>query len=533
MHDNKSPVDLKKIPALKPRRFIIITLAAVFSVESAINVFLSSFHPLTPFYEILLHAILLLLITLPCLFLFLYKPLIKSLKEREHAELVLQRHYLYDPVTSLPNRVLFNDRLNQQTLISERSQSCYGLFVLKIKHLAEINEAIGYKNTDLIIRKVALRLRLDLRKSDTLARTSNSEFAFLLPLTEADDIYQIAEKIQSTLNKTISLESTLTAIEGSIGVATYPQHETDPLKLLQKAELASRAAKKSISGFCVYDAERDPNNERRVLLFNHLKIAIEKKNEIVLYYQPKVNISTGKIESIEALARWNHESLGFVSPEEFVPIAEHSGLIKSFTLMIIESAFKNQNKFKAMGINITMAINLSSRNIQDTTLPKDILILQTAMGINSSDIDFEITESAFMGESHRAIQCVETLASMGFGISLDDYGKEFSSLSYLSRLPVNTLKIDKDFITNMDISSKKTKIVKSTIAMAHSLNLKVIAEGVEDKETLALLNALNCDMVQGYVYSKALPFQEFCDYYLNKHKEFHHSLREVISVRQG
>jgi len=155
------------------------------------------------------------------------------------------------------------------------------------------------------------------------------------------------------------------------------------------------------------------------------------------------------------------------------------------------------------------------------------------MGINSSDIDFEITESAFMGESHRAIQCVETLASMGFGISLDDYGKEFSSLSYLSRLPVNTLKIDKDFITNMDISSKKTKIVKSTIAMAHSLNLKVIAEGVEDKETLALLNALNCDMVQGYVYSKALPFQEFCDYYLNKHKEFHHSLREVISVRQG
>ena len=518
MLNHKTSNDFKSIPALKPRRFIIITLVALFVTESTIQIALLPLHPLPHFYEVLLHGLLSSLVILPCIFFFLYKPMIKSLKVQEHAELVLQRHYLYDQVTSLPNRILFEDRLHQQTLVSERSQTCYGLFVLKIKHLAEINEAIGYQNTDLLIRQIALRLRLDLRKSDTLARISNSTFAFLLPLAETEDIFQVADKIQCTLNKTIKLGNTPTSIEGSIGVATYPQHEIDPIKLLQKAELATRAAQQTISGFCVYDAERDPNNKRRVLLFNHLKIAIEKKNEIFLHYQPKINIATGKIESIEALARWNHESLGFISPEEFVPIAEHSGLIRSFTLMIVESAFNDHNKFKAAGINISMGINLSSRNIQDANLPDEIALLQTTLGVSPSNIDFEITESAFMGDPRRAIQCVETLASMGFGISLDDYGKEFSSLSYLSRLPVNTLKIDRDFITNMDISPKKTKIVKSTIAMAHSLNLKVIAEGVEDKETLTLLNTLHCDMVQGYVYSKPLAFEVFCDYYLNTHK---------------
>jgi len=519
MLSDESSMDLKKIPFLKPRRFIIINLVAVFSVEAAIMVFLSSFHSLTPLFEAILDGILLTSITLPYLYFFLYKPLVKSLLEREHAELVLQQNYLYDRLTSLPNRILFEDRLHQQTLTAERNKSNYGLFVLKIHHLAAINDAIGYKNGDIVIEKAALRLRYDLRKSDTFARTSNNEFTFLLPLKDVDDIHQIAEKILRTLGKTITLEDTPITLEGSIGIATYPQQGTEPTKLLQKAELAMRGAYKSISGYSVYNTERDPNNKRRVLLFNHLKEAIENKRDIVLYYQPKVNIFTGKIESIEALARWNHESLGTISPEEFVPLAEHSGLIKPFTLMIIESAFKDQRKFKEMGINITMAINLSSRNIQDTKLPNDISTLQKAMNIIPSEVDFEITESAFMDNSHRAIQCVETLTSIGFGISLDDYGKDYSSLSYLSRLPVSTLKIDKDFITNMDISPKKTKIVKSTIAMAHSLNLKVIAEGVEDKETLARLRTLNCDMVQGYVYSKPLPLEQFCDYYFNKHKE--------------
>ncbi|MFD2229836.1 putative bifunctional diguanylate cyclase/phosphodiesterase [Alkalimarinus sediminis] len=513
MLTSREPTDIKRIPELKLNHFILIVVAAIFLAEIVITTFLAIFPGLSPLYIALINAIVLTTITLPCLLFFLYRPIIKSLKDRSHAELVMQRHYLYDPLTSLPNRILFEDRLHHQTLVAERSQSSYGVIVLKIHHLAAINDAIGYKNGDLVIRKVALRLRLNLRKSDTLGRTSSTEFAFILPLADVDDIYQIVEKIHLTLSKTISLDDAPITLEGSIGIALYPQHESDPLKLLQKAELAMRGASQTASRYCVYDADRDPNNKRRILLFNHLKEAIDSKEGIYLNYQPKVNLLTGRAESVEALARWKHDTLGFISPEEFVPLAEHSGLIKSFTLMIIEKAFRDQCSLKAQGITLQMAINLSSRNIQDLELPSDIQRLLSAYDVSPEEFEFEITESAFMGDSTRAIQCVDALVEMGFSLSLDDYGKDYSSLTYLSQLPVSVLKIDKDFITNMLISAKKTKIVKSTIVMAHSLNISVTAEGVEDQETVDLLKRLQCDTIQGYFFSKPLPFDALCHYY--------------------
>lgn len=513
MLTSREPSDIKRIPELKLNHFIFIVLAAIFLAEAVITTILTIFPTLSPVYTALVDAIVLTTITLPCLLFFLYRPIIKNLKERSLTELVKQRHYFYDPLTSLPNRVLFEDRLHHQTLVSERSRSSYGVIVLKIHHLAAINDAIGYKNGDLVLRKIALRLRLNLRKSDTLGRTSSTEFAFLLPLADVDDIYQIAEKLNQTLSKSISLDDEPITLEGSIGIALYPQHETDPLKLLQKAELAMRGASQTASRYSVYDADRDPNNKRRVLLFNHLKEAIDSKEGIYLNYQPKVNVLTGTVESVEALARWKHDTLGFISPEEFVPLAEHSGLIKSFTLMIIEKAFRDQYSLKEQGIYVKVAINLSSRNIQDLGLPDDISRLLSMNDVAPSEFEFEITESAFMGDSTRAIQCVDALVSMGFSLSLDDYGKDYSSLTYLSQLPVSVLKIDKDFITNMLISAKKTKIVKSTIAMAHSLSILVTAEGVEDQETVDLLKTLRCDTIQGYFFSKPLPLEELCEYY--------------------
>jgi len=513
MQLRKGPNEIKRIPELKLNRFIFIILAATFLAEAVITTVLSIFPSMSPIYIALVNAVILMSITLPCLLFFLYRPIIKSLKERAHTALVLQRHYLYDPLTSLPNRVLFEDRLHHQTLVSERTHTNYGVIVLKIHHLAAINDAIGYKNGDLVIRKIALRLRLNLRKSDTVGRTSSTEFSVLLPLGDLEDIYQLAEKLQQTLSKTVFLENAPITLEGSIGIALYPLHETDSLKLLQKAELAMRGACKTESRYSVYDADRDPNNKRRVLLFNHLKDAIESKEGIFLHYQPKVNLSTGKTESVEALARWNHDSFGFISPEEFVPLAEHSGLIQSFTLMIIEKAFRDQCLLKERGIKVKMAINLSSRNIQDLSLPDDIDRLLSESDVGPSEFEFEITESAFMGDSTRAIQCIDALMKMGFSLSLDDYGKDYSSLTYLSQLPVSVLKIDKDFITDMVTSAKKTKIVKSTIAMAHSLNITVTAEGVEDEETVDLLKTLRCNTIQGYFFSKPLPLQEFCDFY--------------------
>ncbi|MCW8878635.1 MAG: bifunctional diguanylate cyclase/phosphodiesterase [Kangiellaceae bacterium] len=507
---------------LKPRILLLIALAIIFLSELIVTNVLGLLPTYSSIYNFTLNALLLCLIALPLLYAFLYRPIKKSIYENMHYENEILRNSIYDKCTGLPNRILFEDRLKQHTLLAERENSNYALIVIKIHHLVEINDAIGYENANEMLKILALRLRYALRMSDTLSRISGKSFALLLPMNDINDVYLVIDKLKAVTGKSISVHDVPITLESSFGVTLYPKHGKEPLKLLQKAELALTEASKSIHGYAIYEAMNAPENKRRLVLFTHLKEAIDKKTEISLFYQPKVEISSGQIVAIEALARWNHTEIGFIPPNEFIPLAEHTGLIRPFSNLIIETAFADLTKLKQRGIDMNMSINLSSRDIQDLTLSRQIAELLKRTELDTQYIEFEITESAFMNDSKRAIKCAEELSKMGFSLSLDDYGKDYSSLIYLSKLPVSKLKIDMEFIQKLVDSPKNIQIVKSTISMAHNLGIKVVAEGVEDFKTEALLKQFGCDMGQGYYYSKPLAFEEYC--------EFHHA-NQLLSCK--
>ncbi|MCW8997409.1 MAG: diguanylate cyclase, partial [Kangiellaceae bacterium] len=291
---------------LKPRILLLIALAIIFLSELIVTNVLGLLPTYSSIYNFTLNALLLCLIALPLLYAFLYRPIKKSIYENMHYENEILRNSIYDKCTGLPNRILFEDRLKQHTLLAERENSNYALIVIKIHHLVEINDAIGYENANEMLKILALRLRYALRMSDTLSRISGKSFALLLPMNDINDVYLVIDKLKAVTGKSISVHDVPITLESSFGVTLYPKHGKEPLKLLQKAELALTEASKSIHGYAIYEAMNAPENKRRLVLFTHLKEAIDKKTEISLFYQPKVEISSGQIVAIEALARWNH-----------------------------------------------------------------------------------------------------------------------------------------------------------------------------------------------------------------------------------
>ena len=414
----------------------------------------------------------------------------------------------HDHLTGLPNQALFYDRIERALRESnENRDASFAIMLLNIENLNEIQDTLGPNSTDLIIKQLATRLESWATKMHSIARIDSGNFAFLLSDCDKDKAESLAKKLIKAIEPNFIIDALKLTLHPNMGLSVYPNDGDDADMLLQRAGIAVVFANKSPSGYSLYNSNMDEHSPKRLTMMGELKKAIDKR-ELILYFQPKLNIQHRKLVGVEALVRWQHPDHGFMTPDEFIGIAERSRLIIELTAWVIEEAFSACAEFHKLGHDITMSINLSMKDLHNPELPDLVAGLSAKIGIDPSWVIFEMTEGSIMTDPKRAMIIVERLKSMGFDFSIDDFGTGYSSMAYLKRLPVSELKIDKSFILDMMSNESDAIIVQATIGLAHNLGLTVTAEGVEDAMSLALLDKMGCDIAQGYFFSKPLPILE-------------------------
>jgi len=420
----------------------------------------------------------------------------------------LKHMALHDNLTGLPNRTLLYDRMEQVLLQAARNQQSFALFLMDLDRFKEVNDTLGHQFGDELLIMVGKRLSGAIRENDSIARLGGDEFAVLLPHTDIKGAELCAKRILQAMETLYCINEITTESKASIGIALYPGHGDSAKTLMQYADVAMYQAKKSQSGYAIYDPDQNTHSVRRLRLMNDLRTAIDE-NKIIAYYQPIVDHARNVVTGAEALSRWHHPELGNISPSEFVPMAEQMGLIRLQTLQIIEQVMKDRNQWTEQGYDINININLSVFCLQDYSLPDEIMNILNAYNVKAENIVLEITESALMLNLDRAVKILNKLKAIGFELAIDDFGTGFSSLNYLKILPVDLLKIDKSFISDMCENATDRAVVKTIVELGHNLNCKVVAEGVEDKETLEKLMILKVDKIQGYYFSKPIPSHDF------------------------
>jgi diguanylate cyclase (GGDEF)-like protein len=415
---------------------------------------------------------------------------------------------LHDALTGLPNRLLFQDRADQAVLAAKREPGQVALMILDLDRFKEVNDTLGHHNGDVLLREVGERVRSALRATDTLARLGGDEFGVLLPKV-ADSVAALAigENIRRALREPFTLESISLDLDASVGISLYPEHGLDVETLLQRADVALYLAKENRGSSTLYSAERDEYSPARLALVAELRRALDE-HELVLYYQPKAQLADGAIAGVEALVRWNHPQRGLLAPAEFIPVAEHTGLIKEVTLYVLRQALQQLRLWEAEGLVLTVAVNLSARDLLDFDLPEVIGAILSDNGVAATRLELEITETVLLSDPMRARAILSRLSAMGVKLAIDDFGTGYSSLAYLKRLPVSEIKIDRSFVTNMNTDRSDAAIVRSTIDLGRNLGLTVVAEGVETEADWAQLKALNCNFAQGYHLSRPIPADE-------------------------
>jgi diguanylate cyclase (GGDEF)-like protein len=417
----------------------------------------------------------------------------------------LRRAALTDVLTGLPNRALLRDRLQQAVLQARRAGTGVGVLVLDLDRFKEINDTLGHHQGDLLLQKVAVQLQAAVRAGDTVARLGGDEFAVLIPeLRDPLVAIALADRIGTALTRPVILDGVEVDVAASIGIALYPEHGEEIDTLVQRADVAMYAAKSARRRYTVYTAELDPHTAHRLALVSELRRAIDAR-QLHLHYQPKYELVGGRICGVEALVRWDHPERGPIPPSEFVPLAEHTGLIRPMTDWVLDEALAQVARWQARGHVVPVAVNLSPRSLLDAELPDQVAGLLDRHGLSPRMLCLEITESVIMEDPDRALAGLRTLHEMGIRLAIDDFGTGYSSLAYLKQLPVAELKIDRSFVMNMAASEDDAIIVRSTIDLGHNLGLEVVAEGVEDERTLAILTGLACDAAQGYHLSRPLP----------------------------
>jgi len=418
----------------------------------------------------------------------------------------------HDTLTNLPNRALFNDRLDQALRSAERTKSAMTMLMMDLDRFKLINDSLGHQVGDMVLREVGARLQGLLRKSDTVARLGGDEFALVLPDVDEEQALPVTEKILAELEKPIMVEGQPLDVGASIGIASYPAHGDDPNTIARRADIAMYVAKRGNLGFVIYKTAHEKSHEGYLTLLGELRRAVDQ-DELVLYYQPKIDLQSGKTLQVEALVRWNHPVRGFVPPFEFIPFAEQTGYIRTLTRWIIGEAIRQCKEWCTQGMDIVISVNISSRDLLDLGLPDMVSGELQKHDLAPQFLGIEITESGFMEDPAQALEILKRLDELGVKLSIDDYGTGYSSLSYLKKLPVHELKIDMSFVKNMSTDKNDATIVKSTIDLGHNMGLKVVAEGVESLEILQLLGGLGCDLAQGFFMSKPLPAKEFEAWY--------------------
>jgi len=422
-------------------------------------------------------------------------------KQIHQRQMALEHQALHDTLTGLPNRSLLNDRLNQAINIMQRNDAQLAVLLLDLDRFKEVNDTLGHHVGDQLLQLVSTRLKNTIRSSDTVARLGGDEFAIIAPNTSPDEASQFAKKIINSLNDVFTVDHQNMYVGASLGISIYPHNGTDIHTLLRHADVAMYTAKENNRDVVIYDPSQDKNTADNLSLAGDLHHAISSNDDLQVFYQPQINLFSRDITQVEALLRWNHPQMGFISPEEIIQLAEQTGKIKDLTYWVIDTAMHEymQHLYKR---DIGLAINLSAWNLQDPSLVESIQSLLTKHQLPADKLTLEITESAMMSDPVRARMVLNQLNDMNIVLSIDDYGTGFSSLSYLKLLPVQELKIDKSFIFDMLNDENDSIIVKSTIELAHNLGFKVVAEGVENNETLLQLRSQKCDFIQGYYISK-------------------------------
>jgi diguanylate cyclase (GGDEF)-like protein len=430
--------------------------------------------------------------------------------------MVSEHQAMHDALTGLPNRVLFSDRLNQQILSGQSDGSSLGVMMMDLNHFKEINDWLGHHYGDLLLQEIGPRLRGALRGSDTVARLGGDEFVILLPRVPGhDSACRVAEKLLQVLQRPFEIKGLALQVGASIGIAFSPADGDDVETLLQRADVAMFLAKESGRGYELYSAERDYSSDR-LALAGEMGSAIDA-GEIGFYYQPITDLRTGRVVSAEGLARWIHPEHGLLSPAQFIPIAEQSGLIRPLAMTLLKAALQEQRRWRDMGLELDLAVNVSPRQLLDQHFPDDLAALLSEHNASASALTLEITESSMMADPMRSEGVLGRLHSMGVKIAIDDFGTGYSSLAHLRHLPVDAVKIDRSFVMNMSSSASDARIVRSTIDLGRNLGLAIVAEGVETEDTCDELLTLGCDRAQGYFLSRPVPPEEFVQW-LQKHR---------------
>ena len=415
----------------------------------------------------------------------------------------------WDEIADLPNRYAFMIKLSKLIEISEEKNEKFTIFVFNLDRFKQINNIMGREFGDALLKNIGELINGSIRKSsDFSARVGADEFAVLLKGHGQKEGLAIVEGILKLFEKPILIGEQRIDISAGVGVASYPEHGKTDEQLLQNAETALASSKKRKISIVEYNPSLDANQQENLMLASELKFAIEN-SQLSLFLQPKINISTKQAYSTEALVRWIHPEKGFIFPDQFIPFAEQSGLIQKISLWMIEEACKVISVFKEQGLNLSIAVNISAKDLIDHDLPEKIFELLNEYQLSSESISLEITESSIMDDPSRAEATLNSLAEMGIKIAIDDFGTGYSSLAYLKRLPVHKLKIDKSFVMNMENDESDRKIVKSTIDLGHNLNLEVVAEGIENIGSWLLLESMGCDYGQGYFMGKPMPVKDF------------------------
>ena len=408
-----------------------------------------------------------------------------------------------DPLTDLANRSRFSIELARA--IDDALQGNYKLSILMmdLDRFKYVNDTLGHGVGDHVLREVSRRLGQTVTDADCIARLGGDEFAILLRCGSDVNCSSTARHIITALEAPILYEDQPLDVGTSIGIAHFPEHGRDAQTLVRNADIAMYAAKRNKAGFAIYDPHYDTSQQEHLSLLGELRRAVER-NELRLYYQPKVSLHSSNISAVEALLRWEHPARGLVPPAMFIPFAEHTGYIKLLTRWVMREAVRQCGAWLREGMRLQVSVNISARDHMNRDLPADVSALLVEHEVPPGLLCLEITESGFMEDPGNAQKVLDRLAELGVRLSIDDYGTGYSSLSYIMRLPVQELKIDQSFISRMASDEEISTIVRSTIDLGHNLGLKVVAEGVEDVSVWNMLRSLGCDDAQGYYMSKPL-----------------------------
>jgi diguanylate cyclase (GGDEF)-like protein len=440
----------------------------------------------------------------------------QDITERKRMEDEVRKLALYDPLTGLPNRMLFKEELDRALLRAQRSGALIGVLFLDLDKFKRINDSLGHDNGDQLLREIAARLRHSARGEEVVARFGGDEFTMLIgPLKNVEEASRVAQRVVRAFAEPVKLDGQELFASTSIGISIYPTDALDASGLIKNADTAMYAAKNmGRNGYQFYDRSMNESTLAKLEFDGAMRRGLTR-GEFVLHYQPRIDTRANKVVGCEALIRWNHPTQGVLLPSQFIAVAEDSGFIFPMGKWALDQACWRQRAWRDMGLpRLPIAINLSALHFVRPELVSEIHETLTRHGLDGSDLELEVTETVFLHDTDVSAAILSDLSAMGIKLVIDDFGVGFSSLNYLQRVPVNALKIDRSFVSQAPQNGRNGAIVKAIIAMANSLDLEVIAEGVETVEEKDFLIRMGCHEMQGYWFGQPMPEQEFAQHYL-------------------